>query len=168
MNCVEDITRWQVDDKEKSSQKLGYVWALPFRRLLSKISVCVWVPTCLNHSLKTPKKHNSLLYYVLFKDKASFLPWKWNSIQGRSITAADSAQGPNLLVAISATRSTTTKKWTWIDHQNAVGTMQWITNSTKNTMTCTWGVPLQLSWIYSADNILGKETNGQTSDDHTL
>ncbi len=75
MNCVEDITRWQVDDKEKSSQKLGYVWALPFRHLLSKLCVCV------SSNLFEPQLENS--------QEAQFSPILWPLQKQSQFSALD-------------------------------------------------------------------------------
>jgi hypothetical protein len=110
--------------------------------------VCVCVCVCefqlvWTSGWKLPR--STILSYAsaLFKDTASFLPYTRISIQKWSITAADSAQGPNLLVAISAWPTTT--KWrTRIDHQNAVGTVQQTTNNNEVRMGCSSAIVLNL------------------------
>jgi hypothetical protein len=147
MNCVEDITRWQVDDKAKSSQKLGYVWALPFHHLLSKLCVC------LSSNLFEPQLENS--------QEAQFSPILWPLQRQSQFSALDMelntgavhygcwfSTGPQPSGGHICHKVNNNKKWTWIDHQNAVGTMQWITNSTTNNndmhMGCSSAIVMNL------------------------
>jgi hypothetical protein len=109
------------------------------------VCVCVRIPTCLNHGLKTPEKHNSLLCLGLVQRHSQFsaLHKDLNTEvvhYGCRFSTGPQPSGGHICLANNNKMKNTDRSSECCWHCATNNKTQ-----QQTTMRCSWGVPLQLS-----------------------